>query len=428
MDPMVSCVQLDRLSQPKKLGDTQAYSKLALQTGVDYLVTGRVAKQGGRLRITVAVYSADKPDFRNERIYECAIERVLDTSAEAAKAIAKAIGAVVAKSVVFESDELSEKAIELLDRSVELCTGCERDRSDVGDSCRIAMKASLLHPGNQMLAQWARSYYLEAPKGLDGYREIRKRSMRNFSIRRGGVRPGTKSQREWWAFDRSSNALLLDAAGKPIISKAWRNNVNSYRFRMQSALPGQGDVYRLVLRELCDRYPNSAYMKYNSSGYLARLGEWDESLAASKAAVELNPQSYRLQMDLVRAYLCAEKNQEASHKLDSALDKWPERSECHLLAAVLYRRWKQYDRAADELLTVQQFDPQAEGLHDLLARDYMHSGKVVEAVREMARADDTLRRGMITFSAVLSGVFVVVAVAIGLLAYLALRPERSPRR
>ena len=433
MDPMVSCIELDGLTVPKRLDDCAGYSKLAVANGVDYLVTGRIEKKNGsRLRFAVAVYSAKKPSFHKEHVYECKANGLVGASIAAAKDIAGAIGVAIGSDTAFETDEISVKAIDMLDRSIELGTGCERDNSEVGESCRIAWQTSAMYPRDQMLIQWARSYYVEAPKDLEGYRELRKRSLRNFSIRKSGFRQDNAGHRRdshvWWTFDRSNTPLQLGSNGRPIVFSAWRNNMNSYRFRMQSSMPGQKDVYQLVLQELCDKYPNSAYMQYNASEYLARLGEWNESLAASKAAARMNPRSFRLHMNLVCAYLSSHENAEASQALESALKRWPDRSECHLLAAVLYRRWKQYDHAAEELRTVQRYDPQASGIHELLAHDYMRAGKIVEAVREMARADDTLRKGMVTFSVVLSGIFVFVAMAVGLLAYLALRPERRPRR
>lgn len=431
MDPMVSCIELDRLSVPKSLGDTCAYSGLALATGVEYLVTGEVEKQdASSVRFRVVVYSAANPGFCKEQVCECALSDLVDETVDAAKEIASDVGVAVDKDVTFDDQSISPKALQLLDKSIKLCTGCERDRSDVGESSRIAGQAMILCPSSQLLEQWARSYYVDAPRNLEGYRELRRRSMRNLAIRtyaRGSSQQSGRA-RQWLAYDRNSSPVKIGADGKPILSTAWRNDLG-YRFGRRNGAPtGVTDVYRVTLAELSARHPRSAYLQYCTGGYLARIGEWDGSLAACQAAAKINPKSYRLRMELARAYLGSYKNDKALEVLEPALRQWPKNTECHLLAAVLYRRSRQYDKAVDEMLTVRRFDPEAEGIHDLLAQDYMRTGKVVEAIRETAQADQSIRRGMIMFSAILSGIFVAVAMGIALLAHLALRPERHTSR
>lgn len=434
MNPMVSCVELDRLTVPRRLDDTASYSRLAAATGVDYLVTGEVRRQTRtRLRFRVAVYSSTDPRFAREQDYECALGDLIGKAAPAARAIAAAVG-VGAAETKFDAAKVSPAALRLLDDSVRLGIGCERDRAQMGESFRLAERARNLCPGSPLAVQWGQSFYFEAPRNLGGYREFRLRSMRSLSLHGDTVRSSqsnataapTPTAAQRLTFDRNYPSTPIGPGGKPILSRAWRNNLGNYRFRTRDTAASARDTkaYLSVLDALMTRYPRSAYIRYSSAVYYARVGEFDDYTSACEKAVAINPESYRLQMELIRAHLGSFKNDKALEVLKAASGRWPDRTECHYFAAALYRRWKQYDKAVDETLTVQRLDPKSDGVHDLLAEDYLRSGKVVEALREVADSDPGLRRGMIMFSVVLSGIFVVVAMGIAVLAHFALKPER----
>lgn len=403
MGSMLDCVQLDGLSVPAGIRDTKRYSQLAVDTGVNFLVTGaveHVTKSGVRFRLIIC--SASDPLLRREQAYDARLSDLPATAARAAKWIASELGVPVASDIRFGTAGVPSGALRMMDRSLRLGTDCEVDQSVMSKSFLLACRAQTLCSTNEMISRWARSVS-ERQRGMGRY----------LRYRRG---PQTASSgRE----DRDFSPPLYSVAadGKLVwqLSGAWRTDLEKTRGRRLGP-----QKLKSFLGALIARHPRSAYIRCSVARALAFAGEGPAMIREYDAALRLNPDSFRLTMILTSACINWHKNDKAQAVLASALRNWPNRSECHLRAADIYRTQKRFDKAAEEMETVVELDSN-DGNRRMLADDYLRAGKVVESIREMATADDGIRRSIITFALVLSGVFLLGVLGMAALVKILLR-------
>lgn len=404
---VADCIQLDRLSLPSSVGDSAGYSRLAGQTGVNYLVLGDIEHvNGSRVRFRLIVCSASNPRFRPEQVYESAASDLPAVAVRAAKWIASEVGAPVGDDIEFDTDQIRPEALRLIDRSARLCTGCEADQSDVNKASDLAKKAKALCPDNGMVSGWERSFTFQRR----GYRRL-------------GRGPGAMGRPHggWRTSDPVLPGPKLSAGGKLIwrFPDAWQTDLENIGPR--GIMRGNPRVLKAYIGALIARHPRSAYVRYRCARTLDMLGEGPGMMREYNTALRLNPDSFRLRMSLISAYIHWHKNDKAQAELKTALKLLPNRSECHLLAAEFYRGRKHYDEAAEEMKTVVELDPGTSDNHQKLADDYMRVGKVVESIRENAKFDEGFRRGIVTFSLVLTGVFLLGVLGMVVLVRVVLR-------
>jgi len=453
MDPMVAGIELDRLSVPKNWSDTRAYSRLAAATGVDYLVTGKVERQDESVvRFRVVVYSASDHRFFREHVHVCAVSGLVAEAVRAAMEIASDVGVPVASSIEFDTMKVDLKALRLLDESVRLYTGCERDQSDRREADRLAGKARERCSSSPMLSAWASPSSSYSTGGLPWYSRLRRRRSWNPFAQAAGRLRGRYTN-DWQTRDQTPLPVHTATDGRSVwdLSSAWRTDldiVGSHRMTRDSRAQTMRDNQAQTMRDsqaqmmrdsqaqmmrdskalnscfaaLLARHPRSAYLRYCFGRYLLRAGKWAESTAECEEAIRINPESYRLRLQLVEGYIAASRNDEALAALKPVLKRWPNRSECHSLAAALYRDWRQYDKAAGEMVIVQRLDPGLDVRHEMLAEDYMRAGRVVEAARELARGDGRFRTTVVTASFVLVGVFLIGIIFMAILVRVLLGP------
>jgi tetratricopeptide (TPR) repeat protein len=400
---MMDCIQLDKLSIPANIGDTTRYSRLAADTGVNYVVVGAVEQVSrSSVRFRLIVCSASSPRFRSEQVYESGLSDLPATAVRAAKWIASQVRVPVAADIEFDTAKILPEALRLIDQSSRLCTGCEADQSVLNRSLKLATRAQTLCPSSQMASEWTRYSSFFRQRGM-GYPRFRRRPGMGY----GGFRRNNDF----------SPPFTVSADGKVTwrLSGAWRADLENTR-----GLRRDSKRLKSYLAALTDRHPRSAYLHYSAGRVLSARGEWPDMFREYSAALSLNPDSFRLRMRLVSAYIDWHKNDKALAALQPAIKRWPNYSECHLQAAAIYRAQNRYGKAADEMKTVIELDP-AFVNHRTLAEDYLRAGKVVESAREAAKADEGLRQGIITFSLVLSGVFVLGVLGMALLVKILLR-------
>lgn len=437
MDPMVACIELDRLSVPQNWSDTRGYSRLAAATGVDYLVTGKVERQDESVvRFRVVIFSASDPRFFREHVYACAASGVVEEAVRAAKEIASDVGVPVADSTEFDTVKVDLKALRLLDESIRLYTGCERDTSEWREAADLARQAVARCSSSPMLSAWARSSPDYSARSMPWNPRLRRRHSWNPFAQAGG-RPQGRYTNDWRTLNQTPLPVHTTADGRSVwdLSSAWRTDleiVGARRMMRESRPLMMRDNQAQMMRDnqarnscfaaLLARHPRSAYLRYCFGRYLQRAEEWDEATAAYQQAVKLNPQSYRLRLQLAQGYIDASRNDDALAALKPALKRWPNRSECHVLAATAYRSGKQYDKAAGETKIVQSLDPGWDLRHEMLADDYLRAGRVVEAAQELAKGDGSFRTTVVTVSFVLVGVFLIGIMGVAILVRVLMGP------
>lgn len=427
MGPMVSCIELDRLSTPRALSDTAAYSRLAKATGVDYLVIGEIERQNRAYAwFRLIVFSASDVNFRREYRHECSLDYMVGEAISVAKEIAQTVGVPVATSIKFDTHRIDSQTLQtlgVLNKAIRLYTGCESDRSDWDKSSRLANQALSQCPSSPMISEWTLSYSFSGRENLEAYIDLSRRCPGNLSVLadvkylyffRYKPDKARLYARDWLRLDPTSPLAQIAVNGKATspITGAWRNELSvAYLYAMMA----DSNNLHTHLSSLKARQPRSAYLQYCSGRYLLWAGDRNAALAAYENAAKINPDSYRLQMYLIRSYLRANRIDEAEPRLKLALKRWPNRSECHFLASSLYRHNRQYDKAADEMKIVERLNPDGEINHEMLATDYLGSGNLVEGVHELAQGNPGFRKGMIIVSLVLTGIFLLAILGVVLL-------------
>lgn len=424
LEQMMYCVELDKLAVPSRLDDTGAYSRLAAATGVDYLVTGEVESQTrSRARFRVVVFSAVDGRFRKEYDHECAMSGLMDEAVLAAKEVAGAAGVPAGGSIEFDTQSIDASTLGLLDESIRLRSSCEADQSRWDKSMRLASKARSQCPTSPMVRERDLSYSYMTTNGLEAYEELSRSCPRNLAVLASTKclyaylhRPGKAREysRAWLKLDPTSTIAQVIVNGKPDApaSGGWRNELE---IAYACCMVGDTKNFHASIQSATARQPRSAYLQYCAGRYLSRVGEWDHAAVAYQRGVEINSESFRLRMNMVRAYMRGDKNDDALAILKPLLKRWPNNSEAHVAAAMLYRRWKQFDKAANEMEAVERLNPDGEINHDVLASDYLSAGRAIDAVHELAQGSPSFRKGMTTVAFVMTGIFLVGVLGVAVL-------------
>ena len=429
---MIDCVQLDRLDIPENLSDTTAYSRLADATGVDYLVTGDVERQDkSSVRFRVVVYSAADPLFHGEQVYECALPALVDEAVRAANYVAAAVKVPVGSSIKFDIQKIDPKALRSIDRSMRI----EADSAGAVRARRLADEAKVKCPESSFVADWAHSYSDYSAAELDDYAKLIGRCPDNALILQvliyghsdytGSARVKTYASK-WLKLDPTSPLAQIAASGRcaDVETGSWRTQL--------SIADMYGAVHdieqsRKWLKMVESRYPRSAYIRYFGWRMLGWAQECASARAEIEQAVRLNPDSCKLQLCLVRGYMSVGETEAALTAVRKILKRWPKRSDCHALAAWVYRERNEYSKAAAEYRIAERLDPDASVDHKFLATQDLRSGNLIQALRGFANGDPDARRGTILFSVALTGVFLLAILAAAVLIRFLLRPRAESK-
>ena len=433
---MVFCIELDRLQTPTNLNEAAGYSRLASATGVDYLVTGTVEHQDpSRVRFRVAAYSSTDPKFSRQHIYDCRISDLMSTSVAVAKDIASDVGVSVDPKIRFDVKPINLRALRLLDLSIGKSSGCEHDIADTKECMRLAERAQSLCPGSPMVCAQDLSWSSYTSAGLEGFEQLHQRDPQNLVVLDFVVRQcfylrerdrGKGYAKEILALDPKSDVarVLLHGGALETPGGVWRQ-----RFQAARIYSTTGDVRRLraavkVLEEQC---PRSAYVRYQAGVLDADVLDWGSATCEYEDAVRLNPDSFRLQMKLIRACLDAYQEDKALIAAERALKRWPKRSECHAVAAKAYRTNHQDARAVAEMRTALKLDPDASVDRAFMARQDMRSGDIAAGLKALSSAGPGAKQAIIVLCLILVFVFVVLLIIIGLVVRHMLTRDRKPK-
>ena len=397
---MMDCVQLDRLKIPAGLADLPANSSLARKTGVNYLVRGVVhPNDDTSLWFRLHIYSAADPTFHRQKTFHTRITKIPATIDTAVQWIASELDIALPKSAEFYGD-VSAQALRLIDQSLRLCTGCESDQADVNKAYIIASQARNLCLTNDAVSRWMRSVPYNRQRGIGRLVWSGKgssgRDRENVSVK--------------------SSAIIDDGNSDWNLSgDAWRRDLEIIR-----SIRGNAQKLQSFYAALISAHPDSPYLRYSAGRSYSMIGQHEAAIQHYSAALRLNPDSYRLRMRLVMTYVEAELLDKALASLQPALQRWPNRSECHLLAAAIHRSNEQYDKAAEHMQLAVKLDPIYVNRQQLV-EDYLSAGKIVDSIRAAADTDDRVRRGIVIFSAVLVGIFLAGVLGITILVKILLR-------
>lgn len=396
---MIDCVQLDRLEIPADLNAVAGSSRLAGDTGVNYLIRGVVDQSDdSQVRFKLHIYSAADERFHKRRSFQSRLTDLPAIADEAANWISAELG-ITLSAPTERCGKVSTRAMQLMDEALRLSIGCEVDQAEINKSFLKAAEARNLSGSNDVISRWMRSVPYTRQRGMG--RLV-------WSGRRHSV-------------DASEPAAPIYTIAKDGTLK-WRLSDDAWRRDLENIRDIRGDSEKLIsyFRALSARHSNSAYMRYCSSRAFSIAGEPRTAADEIVQALRINPGSFRLQMRLISTLIDAGDIEAASRRIRPALKKWPDRSECHLAAASIYRSKKQYEKAAEHMKVVAKLDPGYYNKQHLIS-DYLSAGKIVDSMRAAANTDDRIKRGIIVFSAVLTGVFVAGVLGISLLVKIILR-------
>lgn len=428
-------MQLDQLIMPKGLNDTAAYSRLAAATGVDYLVTGEVESQDrSRVRFRVVIFSADDDHFHDEAVHDCPLLSAVDESVLAAKHTASVMRIPLRNSISFDRHKVPSEVLRLLEKSMRLDSDFVIDAANEVRARRAADDACSKCSASPFVTEWSLSYCDSSFSKLDKYAKLIRRGLGNVIILKiltdgyyyaGSPRQGRVYALKWLKLDPTSAAAQIAVSGRysDAGSTSWRTELSIAE--MYGAVHNLQEL-RSRIKILEARHSRSAYLRYSAWRMLGWAQEWGSAHVEIRQAAWLNPRSCELQRRLVDGYLSEYDTDAALTAMRSVLKRWPNRSDCHALAARVYRAREEYAKAAAEYRIAENLDPDAYVDHKFLAKQDIRAGNVAGALRELAVGDSNARRGAVFFSLSLVCVFLAGVLVVAVLIRSALRPERKP--
>lgn len=441
--------QIDRLRRPRSLEDPLSWSSLARGLGVDYVITGSVrASRGGTLSLEICAFPAD-PTAEPLRLEDGSPIRQLPAlAARAARSLAEALGGQRVGQDVAVREEASTEALKALDSALRLQMAPDGDRADIHASFRVLQDA-VDDPGVGLFA-WA----LRVIPWARGDREIARDLMRRapdnlmvlseMALRRlqiGVEGRGRAAIVRWTAADPESYlARIAEAAS--LIPETELDKQRTFaglrrmlpkqmpwRMKLASAevLAAAGDLQgaaELIRRAKLEK-PRSAYVHVVAAQIYLGRGRFPAGRAEYEAAAEKNPDSYLIQIGLAGALFQEGRTDRALELAERIRERWPDRSEGHELAARLYLRKGEQDLALEAYEKVRMLDPDGGITSEDLASFYLRSGRVLDAVREITRGREDVRRILVVSSLILTGVFLAAAVGVAFAVRAALRRDRG---
>jgi|GEM_PF-2458187 len=430
----ISCFDIDLLKRPKDPSDTAAYSQLTQSLGLDYLITGSIDDiSQSRVRFRVYIYSAPGVSLPHRSTFSasCDISDLNHTAAGIAWGIAESIGVPVDPAIVFDKEKIDPRALPEFESAMQLLFSTERDISDHYRALRIFNNNSVIRNTSHLARTLIAVYGFRFGNRMGRMSEAISRTPGNLFI----IRQITLDYLDFDEIDRArpylSMWLKIDPTSPQARIASGEKSVASpsHAWRSDLAIAEAYAIHRdiaVALRRFSaieKQHPNSAYVHLAIGQAIARRDRWPEAVEQFEKALRINPDSYRIHLRLVDAYRRAGEEDKAEKALYEVLKKWPNRTEAHYIAARMYMAKGNLGMAVKENRIIAKLDPRSEIDHRLIAHDYMHNGKMVEAIRELAKADPTIRTTMIITCLVLTGVFLIAIIAAALIIRVMLAPD-----
>lgn len=440
-------MQIDRLTCPHDQGDTAAYSALAGKLGVDYLIAGAVERlEGSKAHIKINIYSSSDAAKRTQLTFDIDTESIPSAATRIAREIAVALNIPVGRSIRFDESEVTTEAVRVFDDALRVL--CDSD-TDISCINKVVHKVDneIRNKNNKNHALWtSTSYYFWRSKYINElentYAGCRGNTLLLSNIMdvyfmNGEGNKAINYASEWKRLDPASPLAQFTFAAasgwKPGgLPKNWQPNISVPQNRAWRPRIALIDSYSLALRideakammlDIESHNPRSAYILTADGRILSRRGRWPECIEKYKAAIALNPKSFRLKMFLAEAYYEDSKDDEAWNVLCGILKTWPKKTEGHRLAARMYLKRGDMRKAVEQMRLVEKLDPNGDFDRRIIAREYMRSGRFVEAARELAKSDPRIKGYMIGFSLVLTVIFLIAVIIIALIVRVVLAPD-----
>lgn len=391
---IVDCIQLDKLIAPSRLSDIAGNSHLAQKSGVTYLIRGRVEhSDAANVRFSLAIYSAEDRKFYKQTVFQSDLGNIPATADNVAEWIAFELGIRLPGMAKIHS-RVPVKAMALMDEALRLSIGCELDQSNINKATVIASEARDMSIANDAVARWMRSVPYTRLRGMGRMVWSRPSSEDNDN-----PTPPAPS------FSIAPNGDFVWR----LADKAWRSDLENIR-------DIRSDNKKLVsyFSALSAKHSQSAYMLYCAGRAFSGAGKYEAAAGEYSRALRLNPDSFRLRMRLVSTYIELNEMDKASACLQSALQRWPENSECYVLSESIFRAKQDYDKAAQQMKTAMRLDPTYYNRNQLI-HDYIKAGKMVEVIRVVSSTDDRVKRGILIFTAVFLAIFIIGVLSVTIL-------------
>ena len=446
MRRMVICEQMDRLARPASVSDISAYAQFARNLGVDWVITGVTERVGSnKLRFKVFVYPSDRSRVASKMNYEATPSSLPTVAARAATDIAARVGVGISKPIDFSAQQIDWRSLRAMENSLRARMSVDSDYYDTAKTERMAdrfcrnkstcLYMKILYAGYRSVAgkyiedlcrfekiEHGNLYLIH--NIVDGYFDL------NMPDK------GREFLEYWKSVDPTSPGVLIfeEAASKnssPAVTSArsllkidehgWRAGLDAAE--MYSDSRNIPEVGRLM-KSVKSKAPNSAYVRVVSGQVWWRRGRMQIAVAELKKAAEINPDSYKIRIILAHALMSGMKYDEAGKVASSILARWPNKADAHRIATEMYFRNGMKKQGMRELEKLRELSPNDYNNRHALAMAYLQSGQLVEATRELPKADPTFRKYLMISSFVLTGVFLIAVVAIAIAVKILLAPER----
>ena len=312
---------ISRSSVMRYKGTNKSLPEMARELNVDGIVEGTVLRSGNRVRITAQLVQAATDQHLWAETYEGDMEDVLRLQDSVARAVAAEIRVKLRPEVresLAKSPSVNPAAYEAY----------LRGRSYSYSNSKVSEQKYF----EEAIARDPQ--YAPAYAGLSDYYFLHK-----FSI------PDRKDVEK--ARELAAKALQLDD-GLAEAHIAMGNVLFRFDWNWQGA---EKEFKRAI--ELGPNAPSS-YLHY--AMYSGVLGRHDESIAAMKRAVELDPFSVRINGELGDVFYWAGRYEEAAKQARKTIDLDPSSSSAHSGLAMAYEQLGRYDEAVAEDLEADTLD------------------------------------------------------------------------
>jgi TolB-like protein/Tfp pilus assembly protein PilF len=313
---------ISRSSVMRYKGTNKPLPEIAQELNVDGVIEGAVLRSGNRVRITAQLIRAATDQHLWAQSYEGNMEDVLRLQDDVAQAVATEIRVKL-------RPEIEERSIKSPSVNPGAYEAYLRGRYYFYDNSTKASEAA------------AKKYFEEAiardPQFAPAYAELA-----DYYF----LSDGMEKAREL-----AAKALQLDdGLAEAHIARA--NVLFRYDWNWSEA----GKEFKRGI-ELVPNAPSS-YLHY--AVYLGVLGRHDEAISAMTHAVELDPFSVLMNIELSDIFKWAGRYDEAAKQARKAIDLDPSSSDAHGSLAVAYEQMGRYDEAVAEYLeadTLAGLDP-----------------------------------------------------------------------
>jgi TolB-like protein/Tfp pilus assembly protein PilF len=342
-----------------KAGITRNLKEIAQQLGVANVVEGSVRRSGNHLRVSVQLIDALTDRHIWAQNYDRTVADSVALQGELATQIASEVGATLSpqeKARVEATPTKNTAAYDAYLRGRVLASALTTDSSNEESAARSFQEAVTLDPGFALA--WA---YLSCTQS---------------SIYWTGVDP--TPARLAAAKDAADHALALDP-NLPETHLA----VGYYRYYGLRDFSGGLAEFQVAEKSL----PNNVDVLIAIGLIQRRLGHWDESIAAARRAVELDPRNIQSAASLAVSYYSKRRYSDALAMSDHILAVEPSNPEGIQLKA--YCLWAMGNpEAVDLLLANPGASVRLRGYAALTKRHYAEAADLLSTALKDARSDD----------------------------------------